>query len=75
MGRDVIVQSRAVPAVSAGAVALGAFAVGAAALGVFAIGRLAIGHIAVKKARFGTLDVDLLTVRRLRIIERDGPEG
>lgn len=55
--------------------ALGAFAIGAAAVGVFAIGRLAIGQLAIKKARFGALEVDLLTVRRLRVLEQEDLKG
>jgi hypothetical protein len=31
-----------------------------------------VGRLAVKKAHFGALEVDELTVRRLRIVERDG---
>jgi hypothetical protein len=69
MARDIIVRSKAIPAAPLGAMALGAFAVGA--IGVFAIGRLAIGHLVIKKARFGALEVDRLTARRLRVIEQE----
>ncbi|MGA8157227.1 MAG: hypothetical protein WB822_13680 [Rhodoplanes sp.] len=44
--------------------ALGAFAIGALAIGAFAIGRLS-----VRKARFRSLEIDDLTVRRLRILD------
>jgi hypothetical protein len=61
-----------VPAVaSLLAIALGAAALGALAIGAVAIGRLAIGRVAIKKARFGALEVDELTVRKLRVLERD----
>lgn len=56
-------------AVVSGAVALGAFAVGALAVGAFAIGSLAIGRMAVGKARIRHLEIDELTVRRLKLIE------
>jgi hypothetical protein len=55
------------------ALALGAAAVGAVAIGALAIGRLAVGRLTIKKARFETLEVDELTVRRLRVLEKDGP--
>ncbi|MGC2134249.1 MAG: hypothetical protein WA661_13425 [Xanthobacteraceae bacterium] len=42
-------------------------------MGALAIGRLAVGRLSIKKARFGTLEVDELTVRRLRVIEQEGP--
>ena len=50
-----------VAAGAVGALALGAFAIGALAIGAFAIGRLS-----VRKARFRSLEIDELTVRRLR---------
>ena len=50
-------------------VALGAVAFGAFAIGAVAIGRLAVGRLVIKKARFGALEVDELTVRRLRVLE------
>jgi hypothetical protein len=52
-----------------------ALALGAAALGAVAIGALAIGRLAIKKARFGALEVDELTVRRLRILEHEEPKN
>ena len=39
-----------------------------------AIGRLAVGRLVIKKARFSALEVDELTVRRLRVVEREGPK-
>jgi len=60
------------PPLSLPALAMGALATGAIAIGAMAIARLAIGQIAVKKARFGTVEVDELTVRRLRVIEDNG---
>jgi hypothetical protein len=47
-----------------GAVALGAFAIGA-----IAIGRMAIGGLVVRRARLGSVEIDDLTVRRLRVLE------
>jgi hypothetical protein len=55
------------------ALALGAAAFGAVAVGVLAIGRLAVSRMAIKKARFDVLEVDELTVRRLRVLDYDGP--
>ncbi len=52
-----------------GAIALGALALGALAVGALAIGWLAIGRLAVGRAHFRSIDVDELTVRRLRVIE------
>ena len=71
MARDVTRRSKAVPATSLLALALGAAAFGAVAIGALAIGRLAVGRMVIKKARFGTLEVDELTVRRLRVLEHD----
>ena len=58
-------SQRSLIALAVGAVAAGALAVGAVAIGQMVIGRLAIG-----KARFKSLEVDELTVRMLRVIER-----
>jgi hypothetical protein len=38
-------------------------------VGALAIGALAIGKLAVRKAKFGDVEIDSLTVRKLRIIE------
>jgi len=70
---ELIVRSKAVPATARLlVVALGAVAFGAFAIGAVAIGRLAVGRLVIKKARFGALEVDELTVRRLRVLEREG---
>ena len=50
---------------------VGAIAMGALALGAVAIGALAIGRLHVRRASFGKLEVDDLTVRRFRVLERD----
>jgi hypothetical protein len=63
------------PATSLLALALGAAAIGAIAIGALAIGRLAVGRLVIKRARFRMLEVDELTVRRLRIVEHDGPHS
>lgn len=54
------------------ALALGATAIGAVAIGALAIGRVALGRLVVKKARFATLEVDELVVRKLRVVDRAG---
>ena len=71
MARDVTRRSNAVPAASLLALALGVAAFGAVAIGALAIGRLAVGRMVIKKARFGALEVDELTVRKLRVFEDD----
>ena len=71
MPREIIRRAEAVPATSMLALAIGA-AFGAVAVGALAIGRLALGRVTVKKARLQTLEVDELTVRKLRVLEYDG---
>jgi hypothetical protein len=71
MARDIREQSKAVPAASLLALALGAAAFGAVAIGALAIGRLAVGRMVIKKARFGALEVDELTVRVLRVLDHE----
>lgn len=73
MPRNVARRAEAIPATTMLALALGAVAFGAVAVGVLAIGRLAVGRVAVKKGRFEVLEVGELTVRRLRVLEQDGP--
>src|ERR1700738_2742136 len=73
MAREVTFQSKPIPAVSLLALALGAAAFGAVAIGALAIGRLVVGHLVIKKARFNALEVDELTVRKLRVVEHEGP--
>jgi hypothetical protein len=45
------------------------------AIGALAIGRLAVGRLVIKKARFAALEVDELTVRRLRVLEGNNAKG
>ena len=71
MARDITGPSKAVPAASLLALALGAVAFGAVAIGALAIGRIAVGRMVIKKARFGALEVDELTVRKLRVLEHE----
>jgi len=51
------------------AVAIGAVAVGAFAIGAMAIGRLVIGRLVVGNAKFKSIDVEDLTVTKLRLRE------
>lgn len=70
-------KARALPALAVGtaaigplaisAMAVGAIAVGAIAVGAVAIGKLGIGWLVVKRGQFGSLEVDALTVRELRV--------
>jgi hypothetical protein len=65
-----------VPALSSGAVAIGTVAIGAVAIGAVAIGaiaiaRVAIARMAVNKARFRSVEIDDLTVKRLRVLENE----
>jgi hypothetical protein len=71
MARDITGRSNNPPGISLLALAMGAAACGALAIGALAIGRLAIGRVTVKKARFAALEVDELTVRKLRILEEE----
>ena len=69
-GTSVKSASAGAAAVGAGAVgtlALGSFALGAIAVGAIAIGALAIGRLSVGKARFKRIEIDELTVRKLRV--------
>jgi len=50
--------------------AIGATAFGALAIGALAIGTLAIGRLAIGRGRIKALEIDDLTVRRLRVLER-----
>ena len=73
MGRKVARQPKSLPvAGSLLALALGAAAVGAIAVGALAIGRMAVGGLVIRKARFGALEVDELTVRKLYVVENSG---
>src|SRR5262249_10414944 len=73
MPRDIVRRAEAIPATSMIALAIGAAAFGAIAVGALAIGRVAPARMTVKKARFQALEVDELTVRKLRVREYDGP--
>jgi hypothetical protein len=72
--RETTGQSKAASTASRLALAAGAAAFGAIAIGAVAIGRLLVGHLVVKKARFGVLEVDELTVRKLRVVETSGTD-
>jgi hypothetical protein len=67
--RDIDRSRGQFPALTIPAVAVGALACGAIAIGALAIARLAISHMTVKKARFRSVEIDDLTVRRLRVID------
>jgi hypothetical protein len=71
MAREIARRQETPPAARLLALAIGAAAVGAVAIGAIAIGRMAIGGLAIRRARFGSLEVDELTVRKLRVLERD----
>ena len=57
------------------ALAVGAAAFGAVAIGALAIGQIMVGRLAIKKARFGSLEVDELTVRRLNVMSSNLRDG
>jgi len=57
------------PSVAMGALALGALAVGALAIGALAIGRLRIFRADADRLHLGTVEIDDLTVKRLRVID------
>ncbi|HZP09747.1 hypothetical protein [Methyloceanibacter sp.] len=59
----------ATPSVAIGALALGALAVGALAIGALAIGRLRILRAEADKLHLRTVEIDDLTVKRLRVVE------
>ncbi len=75
MTREVSRQLKAPPATSLLALALGAAAFGAVAIGALAVGRLVVGRLVIKKARFSAVEVDELTVRRLRVVDHEGPNS
>jgi hypothetical protein len=66
---DARVGAAKVGAARIGALALGAMALGAFAIGAMAIGSLAVGGLFVRKARLGSVEIDDLTVHRLRVLE------
>ena len=55
--------------VSVMAIAVSAFAVGALAIGALAIGRIAIKQMALQKAKAADVEIDRLTIHRLKVIE------
>jgi hypothetical protein len=63
------IEGMKLAAAKMGALAVGAMALGAFAIGAIAIGRLAIGGLAVRKAKFGSVEIEDLTVRRLHVLE------
>ena len=75
MPREVARQSKVIPATNLLALALGAAAFAVVAIGAMAIGRLAVGGLVIKRARFNALDVDELTVRKLRVLEEKLPRS
>src|SRR5215469_1855075 len=75
MARELTGRSRSAPAARLLALALGAAACGALAIGALAIGRIAVGRLTIKKARFGAIEVDELTVRKLRVVEEERPSS
>jgi hypothetical protein len=60
------------PPVSTPAVAVGALALGALAVGALAIGALAVGRLEIRQARLRKVEIDDLTIRRLRVIDEPG---
>ena len=74
MAREVARRRTAAVAPDLLTLAVGAAAFGAIAVGALASGQVAIGRLAIKKARFGSLEVDELTVRRLRVLDRQDAE-
>ncbi len=70
----------AVPAIASGTFALGSLALGALEVGALAIGALAIYRLRIERAdarefHLGKVEIDDLTVRRLRVIESDEGTG
>ncbi|MGP9820236.1 hypothetical protein ACTZWW_09485 [Salinarimonas sp. NSM] len=67
--------TRRLATASVGAAAVGALAVGAFAIGALAISRLAIDRMGMRQGHIGSLTIDELRVRRLRIDRQDGPDS
>jgi len=68
----------AIPLVASGPTALalvsvGALAVGALAIGALAIGAMAIGKLRIGRARFKSVEIDELIVRRLTVVDQVKP--
>jgi hypothetical protein len=69
-----ILRGMAISATAIGAVAVGAFAIGAVAVGAFAIGALTIRRLAIRgvvgtSAKFKSLEIQDLAVKRLHAAE------
>ena len=77
--RPLKVPALSVGATAIGTIAIGSIAIGAIAIGAIAIARVAIARMSVKKARFGSVEIDDLTVKRLRVLDDgakvDAPPG
>lgn len=58
-----------VGALAVGALAAGAFAIGALAIGALAIGRVKVGRAEAQSLRFGKVEIDDLTVKRLHVVD------
>ncbi|MGH7490065.1 MAG: hypothetical protein ACREMY_31330, partial [bacterium] len=67
--RNLVERSAKLPSMRIPALAVGALAFGALAVGALAIGSLAVGRIIIGKARFREVEIDDLTVRRLRVLD------
>jgi hypothetical protein len=72
MAQQIASRSKIVPGTSMLALALGAAAFGAFAIGALAIGHIGVGRLVIKKARFSAVEVDELTVRKLRVVGNQG---
>jgi hypothetical protein len=68
MMRALARPARRLPALRIPAAAVGTLALGALAIGAVAVASMVIGALAVKRARFGKVEIDELTVRSLRVI-------
>jgi len=73
--RELKLQPVRVPSGATGALAIGALAIGALAIGALAIARLSIIRASAEKVHLGTVEIDDLTVRRLRAIENVPADG
>ena len=73
--RELELQPVRVPSGATGALAIGALAIGALAIGALAIARLSIIRASAEKVHLGTVEIDDLTVRRLRVIENVPTDG
>ena len=58
------------PTLAIGAQAVRAFALGAIAFGAIALGSMAIGCLIINRGRIRVLQIDELTVKRLKVAEK-----